>query len=220
MWMPVIFFFSCSFLQHPQIFGRYWGCSQLCALSMKCRLAMIIKPEFRVEGFLRVCLLDNSVQSEYLPLCSTSLFEVWKWTTLFIPSKPHSYLDYHWMCYCPGLNSAANDLSQKQDAGVGGFEVTLCQKTFTFAIMSMLFKNRIGPFCSCQWIQILIAQNFRNGSCLKVVLARAVPWLSRYYITAVRRELKFPQVLSCSLSVTYLLTWKQKLKKKKKKCNS
>lgn len=162
---------------------------------------------------ISTCLLDNAMQSEYLPLCSTSLFEVWKWTALFIPSKPHSYLDYQWICYCVGLNSAANDHSQKQDAGVGGLKVTLCQKTFTFTIMSMLLKNWIGPFCSCRWIQILIAQNFRNGSCLKVVLARAVPWLSRYYITAVSRELKFPQVLSCGLSVTYLLTWKHKFKK-------
>jgi len=74
--MSVMFF--CNFPRHAQLFGRYWGCSQMCAQSMKCRSAIILNQarEFRIGEFVHICLPDNFMQSEYLPICSTSLLKV------------------------------------------------------------------------------------------------------------------------------------------------
>lgn len=59
-----------------------WGCSLMRAQPIKCRPVM--QGEFRVGGFVYVCLMDNFMQFEYLPICSTSLLKVWKWTAVFL----------------------------------------------------------------------------------------------------------------------------------------
>lgn len=99
-------------------YSGIWGYSQMCAQLIKC--GPVMQGEFRVGGFVHVCLTDNFMQSEYLPICSTSLLKVWKWTAVFISSKPDSYLDYHWVSYHVGLNSATKHHRQKQDTAVDG----------------------------------------------------------------------------------------------------
>lgn len=130
--------------------------------------------ESRVGGFVHVSLPDNFMRSEYLPICSTSLLKVWKWTA-FISSKLHSYLDYYWMLYCLGLNSATNDHSQKEDTRLDGPSVRLYQAISKFLAVSMLFRNCTGPLWLCHWTQIFIAPNFHSGSYSKVVSAGAMP---------------------------------------------
>lgn len=111
--------------EHPWLFcadfsacSGIWRCPLMCVQPIKCR--PVTQGGFRVGGFVHVCLTDNFMQSEYLPICSTSLLKVWKWTAVFISSKPDSYLDYHWVSYRVGLNSATKHHRQKQDTAVDG----------------------------------------------------------------------------------------------------